>query len=416
MDGSRAQDCIHGSHYEACDVSFYIKDSNTHSDIQCTENNRPYYSAYNYTYTSTIMNATTVLPVTASPPLYSYQARIGLGCVWVTISILGLIGNSLVIWSVVLSKKLRTVTNAFVVNLSLVDFWTSLSYPWQAVAILSHGSWPLATEVPCYIAAVQFYTGLGGSLYSLAAIAFNRFMLVTQKTETYSRWYSPGKVSVMIAATWVIPSIVFFLPPILGIGDFGYDPQDNTCSDKDGHPRGPEYNLAQSLGLYPIPMLIIVSSYTALYIHLKRHFRKQKRRRAQQGSPAQDVDGGTVGESTVSFTVVSESSPVPANDMTQGIRREISRQQLAITKNLFMVFFIFFLLMSPYFISLAIPSSGTFALYGATISMLNSCVNPIIYTAKHPQFKLVLRNILRCRYSQIPEPSDWLKSILSRWK
>ncbi|XP_038066467.1 melatonin receptor type 1B-A-like [Patiria miniata] len=367
--------------------------------------------------TSSIMNVTTMEPATLSPSLHPYEARIGVACVWVFAAVLGLIGNSLVIWSVVLSKKLRTVTNAFVVNLSLADFWTSLSYPWQAVAMLSHGSWPLATEVPCYIAAVQFYTGLGASLYSLAAIAFNRFMLVTQKPATYSRWYSPRKVSAMIAATWVIPSIVFFLPPILGIGDFGYDSQDNTCSDKDDHPRGAEYNLAQSLGLFPVPLLVIISAYAALYIHLKRHFRKQKRRRTQQDSPARD--NKTVGpQSTVSLSVSNESTgpEISTNNVAKCNRREISRQQLAITKNLFMVFCIFFVLISPYFISLAVPSSRQFALYLGTITILNSCVNPMIYTAKHPQFKLVLRKILRCRYSQIPEPSDWLKSVLSQNK
>ncbi|XP_038066465.1 protein trapped in endoderm-1-like [Patiria miniata] len=365
--------------------------------------------------TSSIMNVTTVDPATLSPSLHPYNARIGVACVWVLAAVLGLVGNSLVIWSVFLSKKLRTVTNAFVVNLSLADFWTSLSCPWQAVAILSHGSWPLATEIPCYIAAVQFYTGLGASLYSSAAIAFNRFMLVTQRPATYSRWYSPGKVSAMIAATWVIPSIVFVLPPILGIGDFGYDPQDNTCSDKDGHPRGAEYNLAQSLGLFPVPLLIIISAYTALYIHLKRHFRKQKKRRTQQDSEAQN--NKSVGKSTVSLSVSTESTGqgMSINDVAKCNRREISRQQLAITKNLFMVFCVlFFLVMSPYFISLAVQSSREFALYLGTITILNSCVNPIIYTAKHPQFKLVLRQILRCRYSQIPEPSDWLKSVLSR--
>ncbi|XP_038066842.1 melatonin receptor type 1B-A-like [Patiria miniata] len=366
--------------------------------------------------TSSIMNVTTMEPATLSPSLHPYNVRIGLACVWILAAVLGLVGNSLVIWSVVLSKKLRTVTNAFVVNLSLADFWTSLSYPWQAVAILSHGSWPLATEVPCYIAAVQFYTGLGTSLYSLAAIAFNRFMLVTQIPATYSRWYSPRKVSAMIAATWVIPSIVFFLPPILGIGDFGYDPQGSTCTDKDGHPRGPEYNLAHSLGFFPAPLLIIIGAYTALYIHLKRHFRKQKRRRTQQDSPTRD--NKAVGKSTVGLSISTESTGqgMSINDVANCNRREISRQQLAITKNLFMVFSIFFLLVAPYFIALAVPSSRTFALYGATITILNSCVNPIIYTAKHPQFKLVLRKILCCRYSQIPEPSDWLKSILSRRK
>ncbi|XP_038068388.1 G-protein coupled receptor moody-like [Patiria miniata] len=363
--------------------------------------------------TSSIMNVTTIEPATLSQSLYPYNVRIGVACVWIVAAVLGLVGNSLVIWSVVVSKKLRTVTNAFVVNLSLADFWTSLSYPWQAVAILSHGSWPLATEVPCYIAAVQLNTGLGTSLYSLAAIAFNRFMLVTQKPATYSRWYSPGKVSVMIAATWVIPPIVFFLPPIFGVGDFGYDPQGNTCSDKDDHPRGQEYNLAQSLAAFPVSMLIIISSYTALYIHLKRHFRKQKRRRTQHDSPAQNDKA--VGKSTVN-SISTESSSTPTNDLAKSQRQEISRQQLAITKNLFMVFCIFFLLISPYFVSLVVPSSGKIALYLGTITILNSCVNPIIYTTKHPQFKLVLRKILSCRYSQIPEPSDWLKSVLSQRK
>ncbi|XP_022100955.1 melatonin receptor type 1B-A-like [Acanthaster planci] len=365
------------------------------------------------TTSSVTDNNTTVEMATASPSLYPYEARIGVSCVWVAAAVLGLVGNSLVILSVIVSKKLRTVTNAFVVNLSMADFWTSLSYPWQVVAILSPGAWPLSTEVPCYIAAVQFYTGLGASIYSLSAIAFNRFMLITRTTTTYRRWYSPGKVSFMIALTWVIPSVVFFLPPIIGIGTFGYDPTDNTCSDKDGHARGSDYNLAQSLGLYPIPMLVIVSSYFALYIHLKRHFRKQKRRHTRYDNRPQNDESG-VAVSTVSFTIVTESTSMATLDMARMKQRTISRQQLAITKNLFMVFCVFFFLISPYFISLAVPSSRKFALYGATISILNSCVNPIIYTVNHPHFKGVLRSILRCSYSQIPEPSDWLKSVLSR--
>ncbi|XP_071794580.1 alpha-1B adrenergic receptor-like [Asterias amurensis] len=359
------------------------------------------------------MNDSSVEPVVIDPSLYPYEARVGLVCVWILVSILGLVGNSLVIWSVILSKKLRTVTNAFVVNLSVADFWTSLSYPWISVALLSHGSWPLASEVPCVIAAVQFYTGLGASIYSLASIALNRMVLITQTTNTYSWWYTPRKVAVMIAMTWVIPCIVFFLPPLLGIGSIGYDPQDNTCSDKDGHPRGPEYNLAQSVGLYPVPMLIIICSYTALYIHLKQHFRKMKKKVNMQNIRSRQ----TIAETSVSFSVSTASSVNSVStlqDSSVRHRQAISRQQLAITKNLFLVFCIFTLLLSPYFISLAIPSSRKFALYGATITIFNSCVNPIIYAISHPQFKVVMRKIIKCRLSEIPEPSDSLKSVLTR--
>ncbi|XP_071795083.1 melatonin receptor type 1B-A-like [Asterias amurensis] len=357
------------------------------------------------------INDTTKAPVYSS--LYPYEARAALVGVWILTCILGLVGNSLVIWSVILSKKLRTVTNAFVVNLSVADFWTSLSYPWICVALVSNESWPLESEVPCVIAAIQLYTGLGASIYSLASIALNRVVLVTQTTNTYSWWYTPGKVVVMISLTWVIPCIVFFLPPILGIGSIGYDPQDNTCSDQDGHPRGPEYNLAQSVGLFPVPMLIIICCYTALYIHLKRHFRKQKKSRSCKNSQSISTVVGLDGETSTGFNVATgESSVTNAEHVAKKARQAISRQQLAITKNLFLVFCIFTLLLSPYFISLAIPSSRKFALYGVTITVFNSCVNPIIYAVNHPQFKVVMRQIVKCRYSEIQEPSDLLKLLL----
>ncbi|XP_033634214.1 melatonin receptor type 1B-A-like [Asterias rubens] len=343
---------------------------------------------------------------------YPYNIRIALACLAILVTTLGLVGNSLVIWSVILSKKLRTVTNAFVVNLSVADFWTSLSYLWICVAGLSHDGWPLESEVPCQIAAVQFYTGLGASLYTLASIALNRMVLITQTMNTYSWWYTPRKVAVMIALTWVIPCVVTFLPPILGIGAFGYDPQDNTCSDKDGHPRSAEYNLAQSVGLFPVPMLIILCCYTALYIHLKRHFKKLKMTRSVKNSQSASTAVGLDCETSTKFTV-GESSVTNAEHVSKKAKRAIRHQQLAITKNLFLVFCVFAILLSPYFISLAIPSSRKFAVYGGAIAILNSCVNPIIYAVNHPQFKVVMRKIITCRYSEIREPSDLLKFLLS---
>ncbi|XP_071795187.1 melanopsin-B-like [Asterias amurensis] len=361
---------------------------------------------------STLRQVNDTMTTTAYYSLYPYKARAGLVIVWVVASILGLVGNSLVMWSVILSKKLRTVTNAFVVNLSVADFWTSLSYPWICIALVSHESWPMESEFPCILAAIQLYTGLGTSFYTLASIALNRTVLITQPLHTYRWWYSPRKVAVMIAMTWVIPCIVFFLPPLMGIGSIGYDPQDNTCSDKDGHERGPEYNLAQSVGLYPIPMLIIICCYTSLYIHLKQHFRKQQKMRSMKSSQSFSTAASMDGEASTSFTVTAGES-ASSQRVAKKTKRAISRQQLAITKNLFLVFCIFTLLISPYFISLAIPGSRVFALPGVTITAFNSCVNPIIYAVNHPQFKVVMRQIVTCRYTEIQEPSDLLKLLLS---
>ncbi len=356
------------------------------------------------------VNDTMGTPVYSS--LYPYEARAALVGFWILACIMGLVGNSLVIWSVILSKKLRTVTNAFVVNLSVADFWTSLSYPWICIALVSHETWPMESEFPCILAAIQLYTGLGTSFYTLASIALNRTVLITQPMNIYRWWYSPRKVAVMITMTWIIPCIVFFFPPLIGIGSIGYDPQDNTCSDKDGHPRGPEYNLAQSVGLYPIPMIIIISCYTALYIHLKQHFKKQKKSRYMKSSQSFSTAASMDGEASTSFTPAPGES-ASSQRIAKKTKRAISRQQLAITKNLFLVFCIFTLLISPYFISLAIPGSRVFALPGVTITAFNSCVNPMIYAVNHPQFKVVMRKIIQCRYSEIQDPSDLLKLLLS---
>ncbi|XP_071794575.1 melatonin receptor type 1B-A-like [Asterias amurensis] len=362
-----------------------------------------------------ITNAT-IMP-TDDRSLYSYETRIGLACVWVLVSILGLVGNSLVIWSVILSKKLRTVTNTFVVQLGVADFWTCLSYPWVCVALLSKGTWPLESDVPCVIAAIQLHTGLGASLYTLASIALNRMVLITQPVSSYRWWYSPRKVAVMIAMTWVIPCIVTFLPPILGIGSIGYDPQDNTCSDKDGHPRASEYSLVQTVGLYPIPALIIICSYSSIYIHLKRHFIKQKKcRSVKMSKSATKIKGDRDAFVIMSFNIATcaESGRGAATNVNRN-RKQIGREQLSITKNLFLVFCIFTLLQSPYFISLVIPSGQTFALYGVTIAAFNVCVNPVLYALHHPHFKVVVLKIAHCRYSEIPQPSRFLKTMLSFW-
>ncbi|XP_038069020.1 melatonin receptor type 1B-B-like [Patiria miniata] len=327
--------------------------------------------------------------------VYTYQAGVGSACVWVFLTILGFVDNLLVIWSVILSRKLRTVTNVFVVNLCVADLWTCLSYPWMVVATVSQDGWPIS-ETPCIIAAVQFHTGLGTRLYSLAAIAFNRFA-ITVTDETYKRLYSPGRVIAMVAATWAVPCTVTFLPLIFGVGELGYDDLHKSCTDKDDHTNGTEYSIIQFVCSFIVPLTIVVISYMALYI-------LQKRRLAtvdDQPSDAMEMTTREISSLEITIRDVSEMRSPPD-------------QEQAITKNLFIVFCTFTLLVSPFFISLFMSTTHLFAVYGLTIVILNSCVNPIIYAVGHPHFKMVLSKIVRCRYSEIPDPSYCLESMNCR--
>ena len=56
--------------------------------------------------------------------------------------------NSVVIISVILSKKLRTIKNAFVVNLNVADLLlTALKLPWLVIAFLSVDGWSLHDQL-----------------------------------------------------------------------------------------------------------------------------------------------------------------------------------------------------------------------------------------------------------------------------
>ncbi|XP_033633583.1 G-protein coupled receptor moody-like [Asterias rubens] len=346
--------------------------------------------------------ASSVAP--AAVELHSYGVLVFIACWWILVAVLGIAGNFMVILSAVLSESVRTMTNVLVVNLSVADLWTSLSLPWTVIALIGNGTWPLRTVVPCQIAAFMWHTGLGASLYILALISVNRLVRIT-RPGIYRRIFTPCSMVGIVFISWAIPFTVILLPLTLGIGSLGHDLKFNTCTDDDLHEEAAKYNLAQTIGFYPIPMVTVLISYIIIYIHIRRHFKRQIE---QKKSNSATLSADPIEASGTSVASMS----VTGSDATMVEKRKISRHQLQITKNLFLTCCAFMLLISPYFIYLFIPNANdAFALYGATILICNSCVNPIIYASKHPQFKKVLRPMLRCRWSEIPQPSKTLRYL-----
>ena len=112
--------------------------------------------------------------------------RIIVAVMFLIAALVGSVGNTIVIIAVCLSRKLRTVTNVFVVNLAVADLLTSLFVPWNAVALLSLDGWPLPFWI-CSVAGAITYLCISASFYSLASIAVNRFILITKGLHAYQR-------------------------------------------------------------------------------------------------------------------------------------------------------------------------------------------------------------------------------------
>ena len=80
---------------------------------------------------------------TSAPYALAYGERVFGAIIVIIVSVVGIFGNSMIILSVIISKKLRTSTNAFVVNLGVADLLTCLFLPWFAVALLGQNGWAL---------------------------------------------------------------------------------------------------------------------------------------------------------------------------------------------------------------------------------------------------------------------------------
>ncbi|XP_022099539.1 5-hydroxytryptamine receptor 2A-like [Acanthaster planci] len=329
---------------------------------------------------------------TLGDSLFTYEERVVVAVLVLIIFVVGTIGNCIVILAVMLSKQLQNNTNVFVVSLAATDLCYCLLLPVSNVAaLLSVDGWPLHSKGLCFLLALMSFTCGGASLYNLACIALNRLLLIRGPAAAYHWLFTPKKIVIMVVCTWAIPLVALLIPPAFGVGELGYDPGDNTCSDIDYHPRSSDYQLVQAFCIYPIPLATIVISYSLIFVHVKRHF---ERKEESFRSSHEMLSGARPDETT--------------RELEVRFKKRVNRQQLQITTNLFMVSSAFVVFSAPYSFTLLVPHSGRVLLFLSVPFTFNSCLNPIIYTVNHPRFNRVIRCILRCRFGEIPKPSRLL--------
>ena len=300
-----------------------------------------------------------------------YWERIMYATITVLIGITGSVGNALVIIAVIIHKKLRNKTNAFVMNLAIADFISSLSLPWMAVAILSVDHWPLPDWI-CVLQAMITMLSTGCSLYSLGGIALSRACLITLPNHRYHEILNSKTLAALLTIFWMIPVTVTLVPIVVAGQFFGFNARYSFCVWNTMHPFSPIFNLILANTYYPVPLFIIFFSYGRIWRHVRVHSRRMAR---------------------VTSQVVSVSSDIA------GVARKsvFSQRQMSVTKNLFSIIILFLILISPYTILLVIPGGQRLVPPFGMIFLLNSCVNPFIYGTRHPDFKVAFRQILKCR-------------------
>ena len=334
-----------------------------------------------------------ILDTTSQSYYRSYLERKIVASLFVIVGIVGFCGNSLVIIAVVLSRKLRTSTNAFVVNLAAADLLTCTLLPWTAVAILSENGWHLPKFI-CILDAMGLVTSLGCSVNTLACIAVNRLVLITKPRKTYDFIYAPRLIAAMIFSTWLIAFSVSAIPLISDIGELGYDYQTSTCIWDSENVNAAMYANIVGLTFYPIQLSTIIYCYLKIFWYIRKHTKQV----------------GSCNEPTASTDDSAANQPSGANmPFSELQQKRLLKRQIDVTKNLFYIVCAFVICVTPYIGGIVSQSEKAPVVYFAALLTFNSCINFFVYATKHPDFKQVFKFIFSCKMSSLPEIASFIR-------
>lgn len=183
--------------------------------------------------------------------------------------IVSVIGNGLVCYLVMSSTRMKTVTNYFIVNLSVGDMlMTFLCVPFSFVNILILMYWPFG-EIMCRL--VSFWQGVSVfvSAYTLVAISVDRYIAIMSP---FKPRMSKSTAKVLIGTIWFTACLTAF--PILIVSktfkpdDPLYDDCERyVCQEHwDSEKEKFYYTIVLMFLQYGVPFFVLVYTYTRITI------------------------------------------------------------------------------------------------------------------------------------------------------
>ena len=191
------------------------------------------------------------------------------------ICVVGIIGNGMVICVVLKYPKMRTVTNMYLLNLSIADSIFLLGLPMViTTTLVKHWIYGAVLCKVYYISTgVNMFTGT----FTLTVMSADRFIAVCYPIKSM-HWRTPRHALVIIMFTW-ISSFLVIVPIMLyaRVIPSPNDPSLHSC--KMQWPPGEKAYICYTLSLgFVIPVLLISLFYALLVIKLRSNAQTSKSR------------------------------------------------------------------------------------------------------------------------------------------
>ncbi|XP_054647416.1 histamine receptor H2a [Dunckerocampus dactyliophorus] len=322
-------------------------------------------------------------------------SKILIGLILTFLILLTIGGNVLVCLAVCASRRLRCLTNCFIVSLAVTDLLLGLVVlPFSAHLQLTD-DWPLG-PVFC-----NFYISMDvmlctASILTLLAISVDRYLAVTMPLR-YTSLVLPWRVVVAMASVWTVSVAVSFLPIYMGwntvngtVQNYGPRVPERTCRFELNRP----YVLTDSLLTFYLPLLAMCWTYLRILCIARAQIK-----RIISARPTYVTSYSCRSNQTTITTVVSS---IPAS----ALREHKATVTLAAVIGAFVVCWL------PYFILFTAlglqehPDPNKVPQFSIVLWLgyANSALNPILYGALNRDFRSAYAHLLRCRW---PTYSSW---------
>ncbi len=296
----------------------------------------------------------------AEPYVRAFQTIVGL---------LGIFGNCLVcivIWRI---RIMHTLTNAFIFNQAVVDFFSSL-------ALILSINIPIPETVPggiaglllCYLWVTRFFlwSSFFTSTTSLVSLTIERYVAIVFPFK-YQVFFGRRVAAVLITATWVYG----FLSSGFNLVWVEYTEEDGICKPY-VLPEPPVVSAFLLLQMnFMVPATVMFIAYSHISIALKRT--------AKRAAPTQAASSS------------SDASTIDGS---------LLRARRNTFKTLFIVFVVYMICWAPdtiifslFLLGVKIDLDGALYIVSVLLVVCNSCANPIIYALKYRQFRKGLNKL-----------------------
>ena len=289
-----------------------------------------------------------------------------------------LLGNGLVVGAVLFFRRLRSVTNYFVVSLAVADLTVAVLVMPYSVIYEMTGRWTFSWIV-CYFWISCDVMCCTSSILHLCVIAIDRYLAITEPL-TYTGRMSRRRAALVIGAVWTCSAAISFVPIFTGwFADLTLMTLYEDSPDCGLHVN-PIYAVVSSATSFYLPLSVMAIVYARIF-HIARHQSKEIRKLEH----ALDREG--------------------AGRTQKSAARRNSRDSKAV-KTLGTLMGLFCLSWLPFFVVYVVkPFCQRCAFPPVLISFItwlgycNSFFNPCVYALINRDFRFAYKSILLCQRS-----------------